>query len=218
MSVETNQQDNLTVRQITADDWQAYKDYYKGLAYPHHYDGFLKGKDLDSRETYQNLLESDADSWVMFGLWRGDKMIGQTAIWFTSEKNEKIAHLAGSEIADEYRGQRLVNHLYKARMDYLAQIGFQGPIEVSIKPDNINSQKAAKRNGFVNTGRVNKEHGTLIFALAHQGVAKPALPTPEKSLRNSCNTAAMGIHPSDTPASSLSKALPADEPRPDSMS
>lgn len=154
----------VTVRQITTEDWEAYRDYYKGLANPAHYSGFFEGQDLDAHETYKNLFDNTINTGfhVMFGLWHDDKMIGQTSITLFDEYDPPRALLAGSEIADEYKGQRLVNTLYKARMDYLKEIGFEGEIRTTIRPENTNSQKAALRNGFKNTGRLD-EYGYCIF-------------------------------------------------------
>jgi len=115
-------------------------------------------------------------------MFNGDKMIGQTSINYFDEDGKKTALLAGSEIADDYRGHRLVNKFYDARMKYLRENGFDGEITTTIHPDNLSSQKAAARNGFVNTGQLDK-HGYFIFKPGDQGsqarAAAPALnPTP----------------------------------------
>ena len=152
------------VRQLTPQDWQAYRDYYKGLKQPHQFASLLAGHDLDARETYTNLFDKTigTGSLVMFGLWQGEKMIGQSSINFIEEDGKKIALLAGSEIADDYRGRRLVDRFYQARMQYLRDIKFEGEIMTTIRPENENSIKAAQRNGFVNTATLDR-HGYLIF-------------------------------------------------------
>lgn len=159
---EFDQQAPLTVRRVMPEDWQAYRDYYKGLSKPSHFAGIMAGKDLDAPETYAALFDHtiNTDSFMMFGLWRGDAMIGQSSICFLEDG--KTALLAGSEIADAYRGQRLVDHFYSARMQYLKNIGFSGDIRTTIRPDNEPSQKAARRNGFEDTG-VLDGHGYKIF-------------------------------------------------------
>lgn len=154
----------ISVRPVTPDDWQAYKNYYKGLSDPHHFSGFLVGKDLDAPETYQELFDNTISTgdMVIFGLWHKDRMIGQSAINFFDTDNGKQAFLAGSEVADNYRGQRLVNNFYHARMAYLANIKFTGEVYMTISEENSSSQKAAERNGFENTGKMDR-NGSYIY-------------------------------------------------------
>ncbi len=164
MKGEFDKFSNLTVREITSADWEAYADYYMDLSDPAHYHGFLDDRDLENPQTWQTMLENtaDRDDFVMFGLWDDDKMIGQTAITFLPKEDRTIALLAGSEIADGYRGRRLVDKLYQARMEYLQQNGFDGEIRTTIRPDNTRSKTAANRNGFIPTG-IQDEHGYDIF-------------------------------------------------------
>ena len=168
----------MHVRQITDADWDAYRDYLKGLSEIRQYSGFFEGKDLDDPQTFQDFSDQiicDGET-VMFGLWKDEHtLIGQGSVQFFDKG--KTALIAGGEITDAYRGQHLIDHLYKARLDYLHEIGFEGDITVGIKPDNLRSIRAAERNGFVNTREIDK-HGCYVFRLA--GVlASPAPPVPE---------------------------------------
>ncbi|HPF79019.1 MAG TPA: GNAT family N-acetyltransferase [Alphaproteobacteria bacterium] len=145
---------NITIREIGPDDWQAYKAYYKSLSNPRHFSGYLQDKDIDAPETGTQFFE-DAfreKNFVLFGLFDEDRMIGQTSITFLEDEKGKFALLAGSEITDAYRGQRLVDIFYQRRMNYLKDMGYDGRIIMTIHPDNTNSQKAAARNGFIKTG------------------------------------------------------------------
>lgn len=182
------QERDITIRQVTAADWQDYRDYYKGLSDPHHFSGFLNGKDLDARQTYDDLFAATVGTgdMVMFGLWDGDRMIGQSSISFLDTPEGKIALLAGSEIADEYRGQRLVDRFYDARMQYIRDSGFEGTIQTTIRPDNISSQKAAGRNGFVNT-QVLDSYGYYIFRPGTAAVKTDATITGEQQHTDAVN-------------------------------
>jgi len=167
-AASADQHAHLTVRPITSEDWQAYRDFYKSLKDPHMFKGFLEGRDLDARATYENLFRNTIHrgSFVMFGLWDRDKMIGQSSIDFIDAGGKKSALFAGSEIADAYRGQRLVGKFYEARKQYLTAIGFEGEVLTTIRPENHSSLKAAARNGFINTGRLD-EHGYCILVPQH---------------------------------------------------
>ncbi|MDX2027043.1 MAG: GNAT family protein [Alphaproteobacteria bacterium] len=179
---DPNNYAHYTVRLITPDDWCDYRDYYKRLSDPHHFREILEGQDLDAPETYAKLFSQTigTNSFVMFGLWHRNKMIGQSSIDFSDTHGRKKALLAGSEIADEYRGRRLVNKFYAARMQYLRDIKFEGDITTTIRPGNHQSIKAAERNGFASTGSLD-EHGYLIFVPVGlhpaQAIEAPSRPT-----------------------------------------
>lgn len=152
MKAPFDQSSPITARDITRADWEAYRDFYKSLTTPHHFSGFLAGRDLDDPKTYQALFDWFTQPFVLFGLWDQDKMIGQTSISFINTDKGRTALFAGSEIRDDYRGLRLVDKLYEIRTEYLRRIGFDGPVMLTINPDNDSSHKAAARNGFVKTG------------------------------------------------------------------
>lgn len=149
---------NITIREIGYNDWEVYKAYYKSLSNPRHFSGYLQDKDIDAPETGKQFFD-DAfrdGNFVLFGLFDGDRMIGQTSITFLEDEKGKFALLAGSEITDAYRGQRLVDIFYQRRINYLKDIGYNERIIMTIHPDNANSHKAAARNGFVKTGEKDK--------------------------------------------------------------
>lgn len=151
----------ISLRELTPEDWPAYKDYYKSLSNPQHFSGYFKNKNLDAPDTGKNFFDdmqrNRGETFKLFGLFDKDKIIGQTSIRFTKNENGSIAILGGSEITDSYRGLRLVDKLYEFRMNYLRQKGFEGDIRMTIAPNNTPSQKAAARNGFVKTGEQNSE-------------------------------------------------------------
>ena len=144
---------DISIRKITSDDWESYRNYCKGLIAPAHFRGIMEGTDLDSPQTYQNLFNAIGSHNVMFGLWDKDKMIGQTGIFFEEQDGQSVAMLQGSEIAKEYRGFGLSQTLYEARMNHLKEIGYRGKVITSIRPDNEYSLRAAKKNGFKETGQ-----------------------------------------------------------------
>lgn len=159
---------NITIRELNRGDWPLYRAYYKSLSNPQHFSGYLEGKDLNDPETGINFFKDafQAGNFILFGLFDDNQMIGQTSITFlNNEEYSNTALLAGSEITDNYRGRRLVDNFYNTRMNYLKNIGFNGDIIMSIHPDNIPSQKAAARNGFVKTGASdNYGYDLLTFA------------------------------------------------------
>lgn len=164
MQAEFGKNAHITVRQISPDDWADYRDFYTSLNDPQHFSGFLAEKDWDDPATWQSLLNTTAaqDDFVMFGMYDRDKMIGQTSIQFINTNGKTAALLAGSEIADDYRGQRLVDKLYQARREYLSNTGFPGEILTTIRPENTSSRTAAARNGFIDTGRTD-DHGYCVY-------------------------------------------------------
>ncbi len=164
MKPEFDRNAQITVRPIGPDDWQDYRDFYKGLRDPHHYSGILSGKNPDDPATWQTLFDSTTGTgeFALFGMFDRDQMIGQTSIQFIRNKEETTALFAGSEMADDRRGERLVNKLYQARKEYLEAIGFQGKIVTTIPPGNSGSRAAAERNGFIDSGRTD-EHGYYIY-------------------------------------------------------
>ena len=142
----------LTVRQIGVSDWDSYKDYYRALPDPFHFAGYLKDKDLDHdivREEFFNEILASPHA-VLFGLFDDDKLVGQSGLYFNQDTQPPSAYLAGSEIADAYRGNRLVDMFYEVRMKYLRDINFQGDISMTIHKDNTASPKVATRNKFEN--------------------------------------------------------------------
>ena len=142
---------DISIRQISAQDWETYSEYWKGLSAPAHFSGIMRGQDLDEQKTYEDLFEAIGDENVMLGLWDKDKLIGQTGIFFDDHDGEEVAMFQGSEIADEYRGFGFSKNLYEARMRHLKQIGYEGKIITSIREDNEPSMRAAQRNGFIRT-------------------------------------------------------------------
>lgn len=141
---------SITTRALSMADWGAYRDFYKSLKTPHHFKGFLEDVDLDDPKTYEALFQYFTRPFVLIGLWDKDKLIGQTSISFIDKG--RTAYFAGSEILDDYRGLKLVDKLYEVRTEYLRRIGFNGPVMMTINPENESSHKAATRNGFVKTG------------------------------------------------------------------
>lgn len=142
---------DISVRQITSEDWEAYRDYWKGLSDPAHFSGIMTERDLDDPQTYSDLFEAIGTSNVMFGLFDKDRMIGQAGVFFDDLNGETTAMFQGAEIADEYRGFGLSKELYDARMRKLYDRDYDGKIVTSIRPDNEPSLRAAEKSGFRRT-------------------------------------------------------------------
>jgi RimJ/RimL family protein N-acetyltransferase len=158
---------NITVKELSADDWSAYKDYWQSLKAPAHFSGIMDGKDLEDPQTYKDLFSqiNEADG-VMFGLWDGNTLIGQTGIFFEEKNGQRSAMFQGSEITDDYRGLGLSKALYDARMRYLHEIDYKDIITTSIRSDNEYSLKAAQKSGFELTDKT--VHDKIV--LQRQGV------------------------------------------------
>ncbi len=164
MKPEFDRNAQLTVRQIGPANWEAYRDFYKGLHDPHHFSGILSEKDPDAPTTWQALFDATTGTgdFVMFGMFDREQMIGQTSIQFIKNGEQTTALFAGSEMADDRRGQRLVDKLYQARKEYLQATGFQGPVITTIPPGNGASRTAAERNGFKDTGQTD-QYGFCVY-------------------------------------------------------
>lgn len=160
-----NSHSSITCREICGDDWEKYRDYYTSLADPAHYLGLFEGKNLKDDGTWKDFFNELKElDHVIFGLFDGDKMIGQTAIFF-NDTDEAI--LVGSEIHPDYRGRGLSSQLYDIRKRYLNDIDFKGSVEAHIRPDNWPSIAAAERNGFCRNNAVEAEAGMpCAFQLA----------------------------------------------------
>lgn len=147
---------HLTTRILTGADWDTYKNYYQSLSSPHHYAGYLEEKDLEDPTVAERFINTilNADDSVIFALFDKEIMVGQSSLFITEEESGPRAFLAGSEMADGYRGNRLVNNFYEARMKYLKDINFKGEIMLTIREENLASQKSAARNSFEFSGKL----------------------------------------------------------------
>jgi RimJ/RimL family protein N-acetyltransferase len=173
---------HFSVRQMTSHDWAAYRDFHKGLKKPHHFRGYLEGRNLEARETYDNLFANTINrepkgSFVMFGVWDRDRLIGITSLDFSEQNGRKSVLLAGSQRADALRKMGIGDIFYRTRLNYLQQIGFGGDVSTSIGPENTDSIKAAERNGFTNTGLLDKQ-GYCIFAAPLQAERRMEVSAP----------------------------------------
>ena len=167
MLPEFEKSSHITIREISDNDWEAYKEYYKSLSSPCHFSGYFHDKDIDAPETGINFFKDafKEGNFHLFGLFHKDTMIGQTSITFIdNDEYPNTAYLAGSEITDEYRGLALVDKFYDFRMRYLKDTEFSGAITMSISPENSNSHKAAARNGFTKTGKTT-QYGQDVLAI-----------------------------------------------------
>ena len=80
---------------------------------------------------------------VLFGLFDGEKMIGETSIAFSPTST-----FTGSHILQAYAGKRLANLLYDIRIQYLLQKTKTKSAITHIEPHKYKSAYAATRNGF----------------------------------------------------------------------
>lgn len=148
---------DLTIREVQRADWPAYKKFFQSLKKPEHFSGYFQTFNIEADNAgdkfFDDMHTHRGEDFKFFGLFHKDKMIGHTSIRFTKDKGKDVAIFGGSEILDDYRGQRLVDIFYKHRKDYIIQTGFQGRILMTIPPNKTASQKAAARNGFIKTGK-----------------------------------------------------------------
>jgi RimJ/RimL family protein N-acetyltransferase len=155
---------NITVRQIHFEDWEAYREFYMGLSKPNNFAAFFQdGQDMDDPETYRKFFAAldNPGSSVIFGAYDGEKMVGQTSLYYD---RDNVAVFAGSERADAYRGKRIGDMLYEARIKHLRETGFVGQVLTTIRPNNEESHKAAARHGFSRTGEMT-QHGHEVLML-----------------------------------------------------
>jgi RimJ/RimL family protein N-acetyltransferase len=157
-------QANFTTRRIYVRDGDAYSDYFKSLKNPH-FEGYLQDKNLDDPEVQRAFFDwIDEQKLILFGAFDGEKMIGQTGLYFADINGENVAVFAGSQRRDEYRRMGVGDALYEVRKQYLREAGFTGRVITNIWENNRESQAAAGRHGFAKTGEVS-EYGQEVLEL-----------------------------------------------------
>lgn len=90
----------------------------------------------------------DTDKGAVFGLYKGDVVIGLTGIYRDWNGREGAAILCMSYIRKEYRGQGLSDLLYKARIDWAKAQGDIHVLVVGHREGNNASRAANQRWGF----------------------------------------------------------------------
>lgn len=153
MKEEFAKNSNIVVRPIGTQDWQAYRDYYKGLSNPIVYTGFTKGADLDDPDTYSKIFDDmavNSGDTQMLGLWQDDRIIGQFLYFIEHDDQGKpTAIVQGLEIADGYKGRGLFKKLTDSVADHLrSELGRDARVYTTIRQDNATSLKIAKFYGM----------------------------------------------------------------------
>ncbi|MCB0448177.1 MAG: GNAT family N-acetyltransferase [Gelidibacter sp.] len=82
-----------------------------------------------------------------FILYDADKIIGSAELWY----DDNIAQFSSGHVSSEYWGNHLSDLLYEAREAFISKGTTCKKLSLKIRPDNIASQKAAVRNGFMQT-------------------------------------------------------------------
>ena len=153
MKSEFSDNSAITLREVTSDDWEAYRDFYKGLSSPILYNGYMQTADLDSRETYKKIFNDmaiDDGPTKMLGLWRDGKMIGQFLYFIEDDDDGKpMATVQGLEIADAYKGRGYFKKLTDAVANHMrTELGPDTKILTTIRQDNRASLRIAKFYGM----------------------------------------------------------------------
>jgi RimJ/RimL family protein N-acetyltransferase len=159
----------------------AMRDFYVGLAKPFYFSGYVEGRDHTDIATWEEILSQCDEMDVQnFAIFNGGKIIGAGGVAFKEVEGKKVAVFSGSQIADEYLGKGFANYLYDARLKYLQEMNFSGPLETYIKPGNTRSIRAAERNGFFNTGIPYPPHPDHnIFEYRGDALRRTPAPAPE---------------------------------------
>jgi len=141
---------NITIRQLTIDDWEVFKKI-RLEALRSHNDVFGASIDVESSKNDSFWKESISDIYngAVFGLYHKNNIIGLTAVFRHRDYCADTAILCMSYIRDGYRGNNLSDLLYKARIDWAkAQTGITR-IWVGHREGKEASRRANQRHGFV---------------------------------------------------------------------
>ncbi len=142
----------ITIRPFVPEDWEIFRDIrLQALrTNPTVYTGSYEESLARSPEEWRVMLAGDAG--CVFGLFDKTKVIGLTGIFATRE-NPQNARLVMSFIQPDYRGRRLSELFYKARIDWAIQNTSLKQIVVSHREGNEPSKRAMLRHGFQSTGK-----------------------------------------------------------------
>jgi RimJ/RimL family protein N-acetyltransferase len=140
---------NISVRQLTADDWREYREMrLKGLQT----DPLVFGSNYEyeskfTEDEWKSRLQSD-DS-ATFMLFDDEKPIGITSVGVNREDaTGKTALLWGTWLAPQYRGRGLSDLIYKTRIEWAKSRPSIEKIIVSHRASNLASKHANQKHGF----------------------------------------------------------------------
>jgi hypothetical protein len=139
-------------RQFKKDEWADFKAIRLTSLQT---DPYVFGSKYEDENQYP---QSKWEKWVSdssspcFGLFDGQKVIGCTGIFTDwNDPTQQTALFVASFILPEYRGDRLSDLLYKARIDYAIQHKSWIKMVVSHRITNEASKRANQRHGFMYT-------------------------------------------------------------------
>ena len=148
----------ITIRQWSADDWQAFRDI--------RLEALSKSSDVFSASFADESGKDEVfwrgriganDQCALFGLYDQDTVIGMTAIYRDWNRPADAAVLCMSYIRKEYRGRGLADLLYKLRIDWAKAQNGMVLLSLHCREGNEASFKAGQRWGF-SLSRIDENH------------------------------------------------------------
>jgi RimJ/RimL family protein N-acetyltransferase len=144
---------NISIRQLTADDWREFSRVrLKALKSDPLVFGSSYEKESQFAEAdWRSRLQQTADS-AVFMLFAGEMPIGITGVSvFRDDPTGKTAMLWGSWLEPDFRGKGLSELIYQARLDWAKRHPNVKRIIVSHRASNLASKYANQKHGFTFT-------------------------------------------------------------------
>lgn len=150
--------DQFICRPFDPTEWETYRAIRLEALQkdPHVFGSNYEHEKSQEPKWWQGWIESPTSR--CFGLFNDKKIIGCTGIITDTEidLSGKTAVLIASYIQKTYRGARLGDLLYQARLSYAFAHAAWTRIIVSHREDNEASRKTNQRHGFVRTPKADK--------------------------------------------------------------
>lgn len=139
----------ITIRPFHPDEWQRFRDFRLAAlqaapgVYGTHHDEAAGRSEVQWRGTVHGAFNQS------FGLFDGSALIGITAVFtWPEDATGRTAMLAGSFIADAYRGRQLSRLLYDIRLEWIRQRRRFTRVVVGHRLSNEASRRANQHYGF----------------------------------------------------------------------
>lgn len=145
--------DDITIRLLEAQDWELFRAIrLEALAESPQFFGSSYAQENQFTEQQWQERVYQHNRTAHFGLFRGENIIGLTGIVLDRDDPAgRTALLIASYIQPAYRRRGLSDLLYQARIDWAKKHPSIDKIVVSHRSDNVASQHANQRHGFVYT-------------------------------------------------------------------
>lgn len=140
-------QNDFNIRALLPEDWKLLRDmrlFALQLNPDVYYSNYEDTKKISEQEWRKRLKQ---EGHGVFGLFKKQDLIGITGIYRLPDKFN-VARLVMSFIHPDYRGQKLSNLLYDARLNWAKEQNGLEIIEVSHRKGNQASQKSIENHGF----------------------------------------------------------------------